>query len=51
MTELDSFNDKLLEGTSRSFYLTLKRLPKSVKGQIGLLYLFCLLYTSDAADE
>ena len=35
MTELDSFNDKLLEGTSRSFYLTLKRLPKSVKGQIG----------------
>ena len=39
MTELDSFNDKLLEGTSRSFYLTLKRLPKSVKGQIGLLYL------------
>lgn len=39
MTELDSFNDRLLEGTSRSFYLTLKRLPKSVKGQIGLLYL------------
>ncbi len=39
MTELDSFNQKLLEGTSRSFYLTLKRLPKSVKGQIGLLYL------------
>ena len=39
MTELDSFNDKLLEGTSRSFYLTLKRLPKTVKGQIGLLYL------------
>ena len=39
MTRLDSFNDKLLEGTSRSFYLTLKRLPKSVKGQIGLLYL------------
>ena len=39
MTELDSFNDQLLEGTSRSFYLTLKRLPKSVKGQIGLLYL------------
>ena len=39
MTELDPFNDKLLEGTSRSFYLTLKRLPKSVKGQIGLLYL------------
>ncbi len=39
MAELDPFNDKLLEGTSRSFYLTLKRLPKSVKGQIGLLYL------------
>ena len=39
MTRLDTFNDKLLEGTSRSFYLTLNRLPKSVKGQIGLLYL------------
>tara|TARA_B100000886_G_scaffold303939_1_gene234867 strand:+ start:425 stop:1420 length:996 start_codon:yes stop_codon:yes gene_type:complete len=39
MIELDSYNDKLLKGTSRSFYLTLKRLPKSVKGQIGLLYL------------
>lgn len=39
MTRLDPFNDKLLEGTSRSFYLTLNRLPKSVKGQIGLLYL------------
>ena len=39
MTSLDTFNDKLLEGTSRSFYLTLKRLPESVKGQIGLLYL------------
>ena len=39
MIELGSFNDKLLKGTSRSFYLTLKRLPKSIKGQIGLLYL------------
>ena len=39
MAGLDSFNDKLLEGTSRSFYLTLKRLPGTVKGQIGLLYL------------
>ena len=39
MTTLDSFNDRLLEGTSRSFYITLKRLPRSVKGQIGLLYL------------
>tara|TARA_B100000212_G_scaffold136266_1_gene102599 strand:+ start:1291 stop:2400 length:1110 start_codon:yes stop_codon:yes gene_type:complete len=31
--------DKLLESTSRSFYPTLKYLPKKIRGQIGLLYL------------
>ena len=31
--------DALLEATSRSFYPTLKYLPKKVRGQIGLLYL------------
>ena len=31
--------DNLLESTSRSFYPTLKYLPKKVRGQIGLLYL------------
>ena len=31
--------DTLLETTSRSFYPTLKYLPKKVRGQIGLLYL------------
>jgi farnesyl-diphosphate farnesyltransferase len=31
--------DTLLENTSRSFYPTLKYLPKKIRGQIGLLYL------------
>ena len=31
--------DSLLESTSRSFYPTLKYLPKKIRGQIGLLYL------------
>ena len=31
--------DSLLKNTSRSFYPTLKYLPKKVRGQIGLLYL------------
>ena len=31
--------DNLLKNTSRSFYPTLKYLPKKVRGQIGLLYL------------
>ena len=31
--------DSLLETTSRSFYPTLKYLPKKIRGQIGLLYL------------
>jgi len=36
---IDSSTDKLLEDTSRSFYLTLKILPKKIRGQVGLLYL------------
>ena len=35
--------DKLLEMTSRSFYPTLKYLPKKIRGQIGLLYLLARL--------
>ena len=31
--------DALLESTSRSFYPTMKYLPKKIRGQIGLLYL------------
>ena len=31
--------DALLEDTSRSFFLTLKVLPKKIRGQVGLLYL------------
>ncbi len=36
---IDSSTDKLLEDTSRSFFLTLKILPKKIRGQVGLLYL------------
>jgi farnesyl-diphosphate farnesyltransferase len=35
--------NKLLETTSRSFYPTLKYLPKKIRGQIGLLYLLARL--------
>ena len=31
--------DRLLENTSRSFFLTLKVLPRSIRKQVGLLYL------------
>jgi len=49
--------DSILAGTSRSFYLSLKELPKSIRPQISLLYM--LARTSDtiadsekgAADE
>jgi len=36
---INSKIDALLESTSRSFYPTLKYLPKKIRGQIGLLYL------------
>jgi farnesyl-diphosphate farnesyltransferase len=35
--------DTLLEETSRSFFLTLKVLPKKIRGQIGMLYLLARL--------
>ena len=36
---IDSSADTLLEETSRSFFLTLKALPRSIRKQVGLLYL------------
>src|SRR6185503_20957780 len=33
--------DRILEGTSRSFYLTLRVAPGPVRRQLGLSYLFC----------
>ena len=36
---IDSSADTLLEETSRSFFLTLKVLPRSIRKQVGLLYL------------
>ncbi len=41
--EPEKIIDNLLEGTSRSFYLTLKVLPKKVRRQIGLVYLLARL--------
>ena len=35
--------DSLLEGTSRSFFLSLKVLPKKIRRQIGLTYLLARL--------
>ena len=37
--ESEEIMDSLLEGTSRSFYLTLKVLPKKIRKQISLGYL------------
>ena len=41
--EPEKIIDDLLEGTSRSFYLSLKVLPKKVRRQIGLSYLLARL--------
>jgi len=41
--------DSILEGTSRSFYLSLKQLPSKTRSQIGLLYL--LARTSDTIAD
>ena len=41
--------DAILEGTSRSFYLSLKELPSGVRSQVGLLYL--LARTSDTIAD
>ena len=41
--------DSILEGTSRSFYLSLKQLPAGIRSQISLLYL--LARTSDTITD
>ena len=41
--------DKILEGTSRSFYLSLGKLPSKIRSQVGLLYL--LARTSDTIAD
>ncbi|MFL2493345.1 MAG: phytoene/squalene synthase family protein [Candidatus Thalassarchaeum sp.] len=41
--------DGILEGTSRSFYLSLSKLPKKIRSQVGLLYL--LARTSDTIAD
>ena len=46
---LDPELDKILEGTSRSFYLSLGKLPSKIRSQIGLLYL--LARTSDTIAD
>ena len=46
---LDPELDSILEGTSRSFYLTLKELPSGIRPQVGLLYL--LARTSDTIAD
>ena len=40
---MDRDNRRLLKANSRSFYLTLKVLPKRIRSQIGTLYLFARL--------
>ncbi len=41
--------DSILEGTSRSFYLSLKELPNSIRPQVSLLYM--LARTSDTIAD
>jgi farnesyl-diphosphate farnesyltransferase len=41
--------DSILEGTSRSFYLSLKELPNSIRSQVSLLYM--LARTSDTIAD
>ena len=48
-TIFDSELDSILEGTSRSFYLSLKELPKPIRQQVSLLYL--LARTSDTIAD
>jgi len=38
---LDAALDAILRGTSRSFYLTLRVVPRTLRGPLGLAYLFC----------
>ena len=46
---LDPELDSILEGTSRSFYLSLGKLPAKIRSQVGLLYL--LARTSDTIAD
>jgi len=46
---LDPELDSILEGTSRSFYLSLGKLPSKIRSQVGLLYL--LARTSDTIAD
>ncbi|MBR79890.1 MAG: farnesyl-diphosphate farnesyltransferase [Euryarchaeota archaeon] len=46
---LDTELDSILEGTSRSFYLSLKELPQSIRQQVSLLYM--LARTSDTIAD
>tara|TARA_B100000575_G_scaffold262048_1_gene236246 strand:+ start:204 stop:1205 length:1002 start_codon:yes stop_codon:yes gene_type:complete len=41
--------DKILEGTSRSFYLSLKELPRGIRPQVSLLYM--LARTADTIAD
>ncbi len=45
----DSELDSILEGTSRSFFLSLKELPKPIRSQVSLLYM--LARTSDTIAD
>ena len=46
---INSELDAILEGTSRSFYLSLKELPKAIRPQVSLLYM--LARTSDTIAD
>ena len=46
---LDPELDEILEGTSRSFFLSLGKLPSKIRSQVGLLYL--LARTSDTIAD
>ncbi len=48
---LDPELDTILEGTSRSFYLSLKELPSGVRSQVGLLYLLARISDTIADSE
>ena len=48
---LDPELDTILEGTSRSFYLSLKELPSGVRSQVGLLYLLARMSDTIADSE
>src|SRR3984957_13920048 len=49
MTALTASQNELLRATSRSFYLTLRVLPRAIRSQIGLAYL--LARTADTIAD